>query len=265
MALLLPSTSAAGAEKVARECRSSIAALGIWHEGNISCGGVVTASFGVATAMPAEDGVASDWTGLLVEADRLLYEAKRTGRNKVVSLSSFDSSGAPPLSSDEEARLEALALYEASGATRRTPEMDGIARLAATLTRTPIAMVSYLTRDRKCLMGNFNLPGTNSMPREVSLCTHTILGDEPMVVADAARDVRFKDSPAVTGGLGLRYYAGAPIVSQSSGHKLGTLCVVDTVPHEKTGLAERAILTDLASMVAALMEDSLKLGIKKDD
>jgi GAF domain-containing protein len=124
-------------------------------------------------------------------------------------------------------------------------------------------MVSYITRDQKRLMGKFNLPGADSMPREISLCTHTILGDEPMVVADAAYDLRFRESPVVTGALGLRYYAGAPIVSQSTGHKLGTLCVIDTVPHEQTGQAERAILTDLAGMVAALMEDSLKSNDNK--
>jgi diguanylate cyclase (GGDEF)-like protein len=258
MVLLLPSTTAAGAETVARDCRSAIAMLGIAHDGNMSCGGVVTASFGVATANPAEDGEIADWTDLIAEADRQLYEAKRTGRNKVMTQAIAAAAGTAPLAMDEEARLLAVARYEQAGATKRSQEMDGIARLAATLTGTPIAMVSYITRDQKVLMGNFNLPGAIGMPRDVSLCTHTILGDEPMVIADASQDLRFRESPVVTSGIGIRYYAGAPIISQSSGHKLGTLCVVDTVPHEKTGLAERAILTDLAGMVAALMEDSLK-------
>ncbi len=264
MVLLLPSTTAAGAETVARDCRSAIATLAIRHDGNMSCGGVVTASFGVATATPAEDPAFSNWTDLIAEADRQLYEAKRTGRNKVMTLAIAAAAGASPKAMDEEARLLAVTRYENAGATRRSQEMDSIARLAATLTGTPIAMVSYITRDQKRLMGNFNVPGTDSMPRDISLCTHTILGDEPMVVADATHDLRFKESPAVTGGLGLRYYAGAPIVSQSTGHKLGTLCVVDTVPHETTGLAERAILTDLAGMVAALMEDSLKVNESKE-
>ena len=258
MVLLLPSTTAGGAETVARDCRSAIAALGIRHEGNLSCGGIVTASFGVATASPAEETAFADWTDLIAEADRQLYEAKRTGRNKVMTQAIAAAAGTAPVAIDEEARLVAVSRYEQAGATHRTQEMDGIARLAATLTGAPIAMVSYITRDEKRLMGNFNLPGADSIPREISLCTHTILGDEPMVIADAAHDLRFKESPVVTGSLGLRYYAGAPIVSQSSGHKLGTLCVIDTVPHEKTGMAERAILTDLAGMVAALMEDSLK-------
>jgi diguanylate cyclase (GGDEF)-like protein len=260
MVLLLPATTAAGAEIVARECRSAIAALGIWHEANRSCGGVVTASFGVATAMPPEDSDIPDWTELIAEADRQLYEAKRTGRNKVMTQAIAASVGTCPRAADEEARLASLARYEQAGAGRRTQEMDGIARLAATLTGAPIALVSLITRDEKRYVGNFNLPGSDSLPRDMSLCTYTILGDEPMVVADATRDVRFKENPLVTGDFGLRYYAGAPIVSQSSGHKLGTLCVLDTVARENTTVAERAVLTDLAGMVSALLEDNLKVA-----
>jgi diguanylate cyclase (GGDEF)-like protein/PAS domain S-box-containing protein len=260
MVLLLPSTTAAGAEKVARECRSAVEALAIRHEGNMSCGGVVTASFGVATATPAEHADLPSWTELIAEADRQLYEAKRTGRNKVMTPAIAAFAGAFPVAPDEEARLLALSRYEAAGAAQRTQEMDGIARLAATLTGAPIALVSLITRDEKRFLGNFNLPGQDRLPREISLCTHTILGDEPMVVADATHDVRFKENPLVTGEFGLRYYAGAPIVSQSTGHKLGTLCIVDTVPHERTGVAERAVLSDLAGMVSALLEDNLKLA-----
>jgi diguanylate cyclase (GGDEF)-like protein len=258
MVLLLPATTASGAEIIARECRSAIAALGISHEGNMSCGGVVTASFGVATAiLPDESGFPA-CTDLVAEADRQLYEAKRTGRNKVMTPQTAVSDGASLLPPDEERRLAELARYEATGAGRRTQEMDGIARLAATLSGTPIALVSLVTRDLKLFIGNFNVPGTDSLPRDISFCQHTILGDEPMVVADATRDMRFKENPLVTGDFGLRYYAGAPIVSQGTGHKLGTLCVVDTVARERTSVAERAVLTDLAAMVAALLEDNLK-------
>jgi diguanylate cyclase (GGDEF)-like protein/PAS domain S-box-containing protein len=120
MVLLLPGTSLAGAEKVARACRSAIAALGIWHEGNTSCGGVVTASFGVATALPAEEPDMADWSDLLNEADRLLYEAKRTGRNKVVVQECLFPAGPPAMAPDEEARLATLAQYQESGAAQRS-------------------------------------------------------------------------------------------------------------------------------------------------
>jgi GAF domain-containing protein len=258
MVLLLPGTSSAGAETVARECRSAIAALGIWHEGNMSCGGVVTASFGVATALPSDECDIHSCIDLLGEADRLLYEAKRTGRNKVMTQAVFSPSASAPVAPDEESRLAALACYDEAGATGRTQEMDGIARLAATLTGAPMALVSLLGRREQLIAGNFGVAGIDSIPRDDSFCSYTILGEEPMVVPDTTRDLRFKEFESVTGDQGLRYYAGAPIVSQRTGHKLGAVCVIDTVAHEQTSIAERAVLTDLAGMVAALLEDSLK-------
>ncbi len=255
LALILPATDASAAGQVASETRQAIEALGLVHAGNASCGGLVTASLGVATAQPRADSPLSDWSVLIAEADGMLYEAKRTGRNRVVSPAARGCSGAAPRAADEAARLAVLAAYEQSGAIRRTAELNRIARLAATLTGSPVSLISLILRDEQHFIGNFGTPDMDPVGRDISPCGYTILGDEPLVVADATQDERFAQNVLVTGGFGLRYYAGAPILCRSTRHRLGSLCVIDRQVRPTTSPAQRALLTDLAEMVASLIED----------
>jgi diguanylate cyclase (GGDEF)-like protein len=75
-ALVLPETGCAGALHVAERIRESIEVMEL-------DGQKVTASFGVATV---DRGWAGDIPGVVRAADQALYQAKRTGRNKVVTV-----------------------------------------------------------------------------------------------------------------------------------------------------------------------------------
>jgi diguanylate cyclase (GGDEF)-like protein len=77
-AIILPEADELGAVYVAERLRSSVHALAIEHSGN-DCG-VVTISLGVACV---EAGENIDQAALVRRADQALYQAKRTGRNKV--------------------------------------------------------------------------------------------------------------------------------------------------------------------------------------
>jgi diguanylate cyclase (GGDEF)-like protein len=257
-ALLLPVTDESGAVSLADRVRTAIRALQLTHAGNPACGEIVTASLGVSTAYPQLGSSPDGWLELIKKADGLLYEAKRTGRNRTVSSVDFGQGGPAILPKDEIARLAALSTYERAGATRRTAELDRIAKLAAMLTSAPIGLVSLVASENQYFVASFGLDADGT-GRDVSFCAHTILGDEPFVVADAQQDVRFKDNALVTGALGLRYYAGAPIISESTGHRLGALCVIDKSPRTETSPAQRALLADLAKMVATLLEEKLVL------
>jgi diguanylate cyclase (GGDEF)-like protein len=77
-ACILPATDGNGAVKVAEQLRAAVEALRIEHPGSEH--GILTVSIG-ATACRDASGVAlPTW---VCTADRALYEAKRTGRNRV--------------------------------------------------------------------------------------------------------------------------------------------------------------------------------------
>ena len=68
-------------------------------------------------------------------------------------------------------------------------------------------------------------------PRDRSFCAHALERRELLIVSDATQDARFAQNPMVTGEPGIRFYAGAPLLTPE-GVVLGTLCVIDRVPRE---------------------------------
>jgi len=131
------------------------------------------------------------------------------------------------------------------------PRFDRIVRLAARLLDCPIALVSLVDDKRQWFKAKVGLEAEET-PREHAFCAHAILGDEVMVVPDAAADARFADNPLVAGGPGIRFYAGAPLWV-GDGLSMGTLCVLDSKPRELDE-AGMQCLRDLAEVVVDAME-----------
>ena len=152
----------------------------------------------------------------------------------------------PPLPPDELARLQAqrdCGVLE----TLAEAQYDGIARLAAAICGTPIALVSLVDRDRHWFKARVGLDATE-VPRYGSFCDHAVATPGPFVVPDALADDRFRDNPLVAGAPGLRFYAGVPVTGPG-GLVLGALCVIDRVPRELTAAQLDGLVT-LAGQVA---------------
>jgi GAF domain-containing protein len=146
----------------------------------------------------------------------------------------------------EERRLAALLRYRVLD----TPEeaaFDRITEMAARLFQAPIAVVSFVDRDRQWFKSHFGLNIAETF-RASSFCTHTILSDQAMVVADAAKDDRFRSLSMVVGSCKIRFYAGVPLITPQ-GYRIVALAVMDTRPRAPLTEEEIASLTDLAGVV----------------
>lgn len=146
---------------------------------------------------------------------------------------------------DEQARvgeLHSLHILD----TPPEERFDRLTRLARRLFSVPIAVVSLVDAKRQWFKSRIGVEPSETS-RDVSFCAHAILRDDVMVVSDALEDPRFQDNPLVVGDPFVRFYAGCPIRSPQ-GHKLGTLCLLDTIPREFND-DDKIMLADLTRMV----------------
>ncbi|MGB0681827.1 MAG: ATP-binding protein [Magnetovibrionaceae bacterium] len=156
----------------------------------------------------------------------------------------------PTLPANERARLEKLAGYQVLD-TETEACFDRITRIVAESLDVPISLVSLVDADRQWFKSHHGLDATET-PREQAFCAHALHGNDVFVVADAFEDERFHDSPLVTDAPGVRFYAGAPLITPD-GHKLGTLCAIDHRAHEISD-DHKQLLQDLASLVIDELE-----------
>jgi signal transduction histidine kinase len=159
-----------------------------------------------------------------------------------------------------ETERERVAELVASGLLDSDPEpaFDELVELAREFFGVPIALVSLVDSTRQWFKARAGLDARQT-GRDEAFCAHAILGTEPFVVRDALADERFSDNPLVVGDPGVRFYAGAPLLTPS-GNALGTLCIIDRRPRELSA-RETAALSVLARQVA--MHVNLRLEAAK--
>jgi signal transduction histidine kinase len=156
----------------------------------------------------------------------------------------------PPTPPDEADRLRALYALNVLD-TPPEPEFDDMVALASQICGVPMSLVSLIDADRQWFKARVGVQESETS-RDVSFCAHAILGRDLMVVPDTTTDARFADNPAVLRDPGVRFYAGAPLVT-SDGYALGTLCVVDAAPR-RLKLSQLQALRALARQVTAHLE-----------
>jgi len=151
---------------------------------------------------------------------------------------------------DESKRIEALKRYDILD-TPPDGSFDRITKLASTIFKVPISIISLVDTDRIWFKSHHGLP-INQIGRDPGLCASAILSDDVHVIEDAITDARSLSNPLVAGEFGLRFYAGMPLQTEDN-YNLGTLCIIDKVPRTLT-TEEREILKQLAQIVMREME-----------
>ncbi|MBW4662171.1 MAG: PAS domain-containing protein [Drouetiella hepatica Uher 2000/2452] len=157
----------------------------------------------------------------------------------------------PPIPSNETERLAALHRYKILD-TPPEAAFDRITKLAARLFDMPISLISLVDTSRAWFKSCVGF-GANEVPRDKTLCSFAVLTDKPLIVPDARLDDRFTCNPFVQSEPGVRFYAGAPLLSRD-GFNLGTLCLLDSQPRASLTTEQQATLVDLAAMVVDELE-----------
>lgn len=151
----------------------------------------------------------------------------------------------------QEARLKALYSYAILD-TEAEQCFDDIVEIAATIFKVPIALISLVDVDRQWFKAKCGI-SAGETPIEQSFCVHSVLTNQRLAVKDATLDPRFQNNPLVTGEPHIRFYAGAPLRTDT-GEILGSFCIIDNKPREITE-SEFRVLELLANRVM----DSLNL------
>lgn len=159
---------------------------------------------------------------------------------------------------DEQKRLDALDRYHILD-TAPEGAFDRVTSIAARALGVPIAMISILASDRLWMKAKH---GTDlqqiALVPEIS--AQVAAYREPWSVPDTHEHPRLKSHPLVTGEVGMRACAGAPII-EPQGASLGMLIVIDVVPHEFSA-DDLATLQDLAAIIVSELELRVDSGLQ---
>jgi CheY-like chemotaxis protein len=135
-----------------------------------------------------------------------------------------------PLPQNESSRVESLRSFRILG-TSCEQVFDDIARLAALICDTPVAVIAFIDEQRVWFKAQIGLQ-LHEIPRDGSFCGYAILQSDVLIVPDPLSDERFMSSFLVK-QIGIQFYAGIPLITDDA-HPVGALAVMDRVPHLMT-------------------------------
>ena len=150
----------------------------------------------------------------------------------------------------------------ATGLLDSEPEeaFDRLGRLAATLLNTPHAFITIVDEQRSFWKTAIGVdPSVRENTIEESFCQYVVASREPLIVGDAANDVRTRGNPSIE-RMGVAAWAGVPF-RDHEGEVLGSFCVVDLETRAWTD-RDQQILETLSE--SAAREVALRAALKAE-
>lgn len=148
-------------------------------------------------------------------------------------------------------RLAALQRYRIMD-TPSEASFDNLAKLCAKIFNVPISLISLVDAERVFFKANIGMGTAKVANRGKSLCALAVLNTDITVFQDALKEPCLIANPNVAGNFGLRFYAGAPLITHD-GFLIGTLCIIDKQPRSFSK-QEEEILSGLATAVMDQIE-----------
>ncbi len=133
--------------------------------------------------------------------------------------------------------------------------------LAAKIFDVPIAAISIQDMERHCFKSSVGLE-FNQAEQCISICSHTVEYKKTLIIEDVSQDSLFKLYPLVTGELGIRFYAGVPLITKD-GFALGSFCLMDKVTRhfDKSQNELLNLFSDHVVAICELRKESFELQV----
>lgn len=156
-------------------------------------------------------------------------------------------------------RLDALGRYEIMD-TPAEKAFDDLTQLASYICQVPISTLTFVDGERQWFKSKIGITADGT-PISESICATAIESTGLFTVHDTLEDQTFANLVCVKGDPRIRFYAGAPLVTQD-GVALGMLCAVDQVPRILT-VDQQNALQALARQAMALLE--LRIALREKE
>ncbi|CAH0477860.1 unnamed protein product [Peronospora belbahrii] len=165
-----------------------------------------------------------------------------------------------PLTTTEKERIKIIQRLNLSQDFANTVLRD-LLDLACTTVNCPVAALSVVTKSTSLFVTTIGLVG-DQVPRDIGVDAHALMSQEPLVILDCRKDIRFAKNPLAL-SMHVQFFLGVPIFVKDSGVVVGAMCIADTKARNKVKGSDLRALQLIASRIIDKMDAQNNEAIEK--